>query len=103
MNRNHEDHEDHEDHRAPEVHDGSSSRLPGVRVFSPLSPEAELVMSQTIGSAIAVHRVLGPGFVEKIYRRAMCIELEARNLAYEKERSIRVKPGLQGVLDPRAS
>jgi GxxExxY protein len=47
-------------------------------------------MSQTIGSAIAVHRVLGPGFVEKIYRRAMCIELEARNLAYEKERSIRV-------------
>ena len=47
-------------------------------------------MSRTIGCAIAVHRVLGPGFIESIYRKAMCIELESRNLAYEKERSIRV-------------
>ena len=47
-------------------------------------------MSETIGAAIAVHRALGPGFVESIYRKAMCIELESRNLAYEKEQSIRV-------------
>ena len=39
-------------------------------------------MSQTIGCAIAVHRALGPGFIESIYRKAMCIELESRNLAY---------------------
>ena len=49
-----------------------------------------MAMSQTIGCAIAVHRALGPGFIESIYRKAMCIELESRNLAYEKERSIRV-------------
>jgi len=79
---NHEDpeHEDHEDF--------SSSQ--GLRIPSPLSPEADLAMSRTIGCAIAVHRVLGPGFIESIYRKAMCIELESRNLAYEKERSIRV-------------
>jgi len=79
--RNHEGHEDHED---------SFSQPFGVRLPSPLSPEAERVMSETIGAAIAVHRELGPGFIESIYRKAMCIELETRNLAYEKERSIRV-------------
>jgi len=81
----HEAHEQHEDHEGP-----SSPTLPEFRLPSPLSPEAELVMSQTIGAAIAVHRVLGPGFLESIYRRAMYLELEARNLAYEKECSIRV-------------
>ena len=79
---NHEDPE-HEDH------EGFSSSQ-GLRIPSPLSPEADLAMSRTIGCAIAVHRVLGPGFIESIYRKAMCIELESRNLAYEKERSIRV-------------
>ena len=78
----------HEEHEDREGHEGSSSH--GLRIPSPLSPEADLVMSQTIGCAIAVHRALGPGFIESIYRKAMCIELESRNLAYEKERSIRV-------------
>ena len=79
---NHEDleHEDHED----------SFSSQGLRIPSPLSPETDLVMSRTIGCAIAVHRALGPGFIESIYRKAMCIELESRNLAYERERSIRV-------------
>jgi GxxExxY protein len=78
---NHEGHEGHED--------GYFTRS-GLRVPSPLTPEAENVMSRTIGCAIAVHRALGPGFIEMIYRRAMCIELESRNLAFESERPIRV-------------
>lgn len=76
---NHEGHEEHED---------VPLKSPGVKIPSPLSREAEAAMSKTIGAAIAVHRVLGPGFLESIYRRAMHIELEARNIAYEKERSI---------------
>jgi len=84
MSDNHEDHEGHEGHE-------HLPRKPsGLRVPSQLSVEAELVMSKTIGAAIAVHRTLGPGFLESIYHKAMCIELECRNLAYEKERSIRV-------------
>jgi GxxExxY protein len=79
---NHEEHEDHEAHEASSSH--------GLRIPSPLSTEEDRLMSQTIGCAIAVHRVLGPGFLESIYRKAMCIELESRNLAYEKERSMRV-------------
>ena len=47
-------------------------------------------MTQTIGCAIAVHRALGPGFLESIYRKAMCIELESRDLAFESERAVRV-------------
>jgi GxxExxY protein len=78
---NHEDHEH-------EAHEGTVNH--GLRIPSSLSPDADLAMSQTIGCAIAVHRALGPGFIESIYRKAMCIELESRNLAYEKERSIRV-------------
>jgi GxxExxY protein len=77
---NHEGHDELEDHKG----------TPRLRVASPLSVEAESAMSQTIAAAIAVHRAPGPGFVESIYRKAMCIELESRNLAYEKERSIRV-------------
>jgi GxxExxY protein len=47
-------------------------------------------MTHTIGCAIAVHRALGPGFLESIYRRAMCVELNARGIPYEVERSVRV-------------
>jgi GxxExxY protein len=61
-----------------------------MRLPSPLSPEAESVMTETIGCAIAVHRELGPGFIEPIYRRAMYIELESRHLAYEAERPVTV-------------
>ena len=48
-------------------------------------------MTETIGCAIAVHRALGPGFLERIYRRAMYIELEARHLAYEAEQPVTVE------------
>jgi GxxExxY protein len=38
-----------------------------------------------------VHRLLGPGFRELIYRRAFCLELEARGLSFECEKLIDVK------------
>ncbi len=75
-------HEEHED--AP---DGSLR----MRRRSPLSAEEERVMRHVIGSAIAVHRALGPGFLESIYDKAMRIELEARGLSYEAERPVRVQ------------
>ena len=64
--------------------------MPGIHIPSPLSPEAEVAMSKTIGAAIAVHRELGPGYIEMIYRKAMCIELEALGLAFEEECSVYV-------------
>lgn len=94
-----ERHEDHEDCKNSENRNALVRRdehqlMPtpwlGMRLPSPLPPETETVMTETIGCAIAVHRALGPGFVERIYRRAMYIELEARNLAYEAERPVTV-------------
>jgi len=87
---NHEGIRNHEAHEADSRHEGHDQREFRMRKHSPLDPEADRVMSHVIGSAIAVHRALGPGFLESIYRRAMCVELEARGLAYEVERPVRV-------------
>jgi len=38
-----------------------------------------------IGSAIAVHRELGPGKLESVYQRALEIELGARGIPYRKQ------------------
>src|ERR1041384_5396366 len=81
---NHEGIRRHEDHEAPDDH------AKKMRRNSHLSVEEERVMRHTIGCAIAVHRALGPGFLESIYQRAMCIELTARGLSYEAERPVRV-------------
>ena len=82
---NHEDHEGHEE--------TSSILSPRHRMQlpSPLTAEAERVMSETIGCAIRVHRTLGPGFLESIYRKAMYVELGASGLSYESERPVPVK------------
>jgi GxxExxY protein len=41
-----------------------------------------------IGAAIEVHRELGPGLLELVYREALCHEFSLHNLHFEKERAI---------------
>ena len=79
------DHEGVRTHEARED-EGRSFRMKK----SALDPESDRLMTHTIGCAIAVHRALGPGFIESIYRKAMCVELDARGLTYESERAVRV-------------
>jgi GxxExxY protein len=43
-----------------------------------------------IGAAIEVHRQLGPGFLESIYEEALCIELENRQIPFERQKEISV-------------
>ncbi len=38
-----------------------------------------------------MHRELGPGFLEKIYQEALCLELDARGFAFERERAVFVR------------
>lgn len=52
--------------------------------------DVELVATEVIGAAIEVHRHLGPGFVEKIYQEALCLELDARRVRFERERAVAV-------------
>ncbi len=46
--------------------------------------------SQIIGSAIEVHRVLGPGLLESAYEECLCHELGLRGVAYERQRQLPV-------------
>src|SRR5215831_14892383 len=43
---------------------------------------------QVIGAAIEVHRLLGPGFLESICRRALCHELSLRGIPFEYEKEL---------------
>ena len=52
--------------------------------LSPLTQEI-------IGSAIAVHRALGPGFTERIYAKALQHELRERKIPFVTEQPIRVR------------
>ncbi|MCE2472057.1 MAG: GxxExxY protein [Anaerolineae bacterium] len=52
------------------------------------SSEYDLLTHEIIGAAIEIHRALGPGLLESIYEDAFCIELEERNLTYERQRQV---------------
>ena len=58
--------------------------------ITPIAPEVEFLGRRVIGSAIAVHRALGPGYKESIYVEALCIELHVRELKFEREKPITV-------------
>jgi GxxExxY protein len=45
---------------------------------------------RVIGCAMQVHRVLGPGFLESVYKNALCVELKKLGLAHAKEEPIKV-------------
>ena len=50
-------------------------------------PDAELdqLAHQVIGAAIEVHRALGPGLLEGVYEKALCIEFELRGIAFRTQ------------------
>ena len=62
-----------------------------MRVYTPLSEADEMVISQALGCAVTVHRTLGPGFKESIYRRALQLELDIGGVRYESEKPVLVK------------
>ena len=52
--------------------------------------EHEEVTEKIIGAAFEVHRILGYGFLEKVYQRAMLVELGQRGLQAKWEDPIQV-------------
>jgi GxxExxY protein len=50
----------------------------------------EALSQQIIGCIMKVHRTLGPGFLEGIYRRALLLELQRSGLKVEAEKSVPV-------------
>ena len=43
-----------------------------------------------IGAAIEVHRHLGPGLLESIYEEALCLELNLRNIPFQRQVAVDV-------------
>jgi GxxExxY protein len=51
------------------------------------------VVYAILGAARAVHSALGPGFIERIYVRALLLELKGQGYQVEHERTIKIRYG----------
>jgi len=60
-------------------------------------PDRDALTYSIIEAVIKVHSVLGPGFVESIYHRALVIELRERGLAVEHEVEVEIEYDAQLV------
>ena len=52
------------------------------------SIENKELSHKVIAAALAVHRELGPGFLESIYEKALCLELNALGIRHERQKTI---------------
>ena len=52
---------------------------------STLPAATDDLMTRIVGCAIAVHRALGPGFLENIYATALAVEVDFARLPFERE------------------
>ena len=50
--------------------------------------EEDCLARETIGAAIEVHRVLGPGLLESVYEEVLCIELADRSIPFVRQPSV---------------
>ena len=66
-----------------------------MRLPTRLDEKTEKEIETIIGCAIRVHRELGPGFLEAVYRNALCLEFKASGIPFEVEKQVVVK--YQGV------
>ncbi|MDA3813814.1 MAG: GxxExxY protein [Candidatus Cloacimonetes bacterium] len=53
--------------------------------YDPLPKETEEIASRIIDAAIAVHRILGPGLLERVYEVCLCHELVKRGLSVQRQ------------------
>lgn len=53
--------------------------------------ELNSLSNKIIGLAIKVHKELGPGFVERIYEKALAYEFEKEKLPFVQQRAIKVR------------
>jgi GxxExxY protein len=61
------------------------------RAATPLPEDIERICSDVLGCAIRVHSELGPGFRERIYEDALCLEMHSVGLAFERQKAITVR------------
>jgi GxxExxY protein len=62
-----------------------------IRTYSNLDSTTEQYITEVIDCGFAVHKDVGPGYMEPLYSNALCIELRARGIPFERERVVTVK------------
>jgi len=50
--------------------------------------ETEELIRQIIGAAIAVHKELGPGYLESVYETALTVELDRLSIRFERQKVV---------------
>jgi GxxExxY protein len=50
----------------------------------------EALTEQIIGSAIEVHKLIGPGLLESVYEECLCYELHLRSLEFQRQVTVPV-------------
>ena len=66
------------------------ARTPNDRFQEP-NGELDRLASAVVVAAIEVHRELGPGFLESIYERSLCIELALRGIPFQRQVPVAVE------------
>lgn len=75
-------HKGHEEHKTLE-----STKMAGESI----PDEDERIAHGIISAAIEVHRILGPGFLESIYRKALRYELSLREFSSDEEMPLSIQ------------
>jgi GxxExxY protein len=50
----------------------------------------EALSGKILEAAVAVHKALGPGFLEPVYQRAMEVALRHRGIGFDDQKSVRI-------------
>src|SRR5277367_4783442 len=50
-----------------------------------ITEQKDPLTEKIIGSAIEVHRLLGPGLLESTYESALCVEFEIRGIKFQRQ------------------
>ena len=53
-------------------------------------PKEKELTGRIIAAAIAVHRELGPGFLESCYEEALCLELELTGITFQRQKPVSI-------------
>jgi GxxExxY protein len=59
-------------------------------IYQDIDPELNLLSNEVIGLAIKVHRFLGPGLLEAVYRECLFYEILKAGMSAEKEKPLSV-------------
>jgi GxxExxY protein len=71
--------------------------------YNDLPLNLDNLSKEVVDCAFQVHKKLGPGFLEKNYEEAFCIELNKKNIPFERQKIFKIPYGDQFLNSPYTS